>query len=81
MKIAKLFLYSMTGGSSLYVGHKIYSDGRLDPNNFGIVRFGRAALAVGLIGVDYKRSIFSNSILNFFSARVFSPCRESSCKV
>ena len=61
MKIAKLFLYSMTGGSSLYVGHKIYSDGRLDPNNFGIVRFGRAALAVGLIGVDYKRSIFSNS--------------------
>ena len=61
MKIAKFFLYSVTGGSGIYVGQKIYQDGRLDSNNFGAVRFGRAALSVGLIGVDYKRSLFSSS--------------------
>ena len=61
MKIAKFFLYSVTGGSGIYVGQKIYQDGRFDSNNFGAVRFGRAALSVGLIGVDYKRSLFSSS--------------------
>ena len=61
MKIAKFFLYSVTGGSGIYVSQKIYQDGRLDSNNFGAVRFGRAALSVGLIGVDYKRSLFSSS--------------------
>ena len=50
-----------TGGSGAYLGQKIYQDGRLDSNNFGFIRFGRAAVAVGKIGVDYKRTLFSNS--------------------
>ena len=61
MKIGKFLLYSLTGGSGIYVGQKVYRDGRLDSNNFGIIRFGRAALAVGRIGVDYKMSLFSSS--------------------
>jgi aarF domain-containing kinase len=61
MKVGKLLLYSLTGGSGLYAGHRIYQDGRLDINNFGIARFGRAALTVAKIGVDYKRTIFSSS--------------------
>ena len=64
MKIAKVLLYSLTGltgGSSIYVGHKVFQDGRFDLNNVGLARFGRAAISVGLIGVDYKRTLFSSS--------------------
>lgn len=61
MKASRIFLYTFTGSSGLYLGQKIYHDGRLDSNNFGIVRFGRAALTVGKIGVDYKLSLFSSS--------------------
>lgn len=61
MKFAKLLLYSLTGGSGLYIGQKVYHDGRLDANNFGVVRFGRAAYTVGRIGADYKLNLFSSS--------------------
>ena len=61
MKIGKFLLFSLTGGSGLYLGQKVYRDGRLDSNNFGVIRFGRAAVTVGRIGVDYKYSLFSPS--------------------
>ena len=61
MKAAKLFLGSITGGSAIFVGQRIYQDGRFDSNNFGAIRLGRAALSVSLIGVDYKRTLFSSS--------------------
>ena len=60
MRIAKIIMYSISGGSAVYVGQKVFHDGRLDTNNFGLVRFGRAAVSVGLIGVDYKKSLFSS---------------------
>ena len=61
MKASRLFLWAVTGGSGAYVGQKVYQDGRLDSNNFGFIRFGRAALAVWKIGVDYKMTLFSKS--------------------
>lgn len=62
MKVVKLMILSLSGA---YAGHKVYQDGRIDLNNFGFVRFGRAAVAVGRIGVDYKRSLFSTSSPTF----------------
>ena len=61
MKFSKVLFWSLTGGSGLYVGQKVAKDGRFDANNFGFIRFGRAAYTVGKIGVDYKRTLFSNS--------------------
>ena len=61
MKIGRLLFYSLTSGSGLYLGQKVYKDGRIDLNNVGVIRFGRAAWTVGRIGVDYKLSLFSSS--------------------
>ena len=61
MKLGKFLFLSLTGGSTLFVGNRYYHDGRLDSNNFGLIRFGRAAVAVGRIGWDYKTSLFSSS--------------------
>lgn len=61
MHVGRFLLYSVTGGSSLYFGQKFYKDGRIDANNIGVVRFGRAAWTVGRIGADYKLSLFSSS--------------------
>jgi len=58
LRLGKAVLTSggvLLGGS---VGYSAYSSG-LDPNNVGAVRFGRAAVAVARIGVDYQRSLFS----------------------
>ena len=56
VRIGKALLYGtgLTVGSGL--GYSLYqSEG--DLNNVGAVRFGRAALAVGKIGVDYKKTL------------------------
>ena len=61
MRLGKILLLAVTGSSGAYFGQKIYKDGRIDPNNFGVIRFGRAAVAVGRIGYDYQRTLYSTS--------------------
>jgi aarF domain-containing kinase len=62
VRVGKALLYGtgLTLGSGL--GYSLYqSEG--DPNNVGAVRFGRAALAVGKIGVDYKRTLYNRDVI------------------
>ena len=61
MRLGKFFLLAVTGSSGAYIGQKVYKDGRFDSNNFGVIRFGRAALAVGKIGFDYQRTLYSTT--------------------
>lgn len=61
VKAGKILLISLGIGGSAYAGKKLYDDGKLDLAHSGPARFGRAAIAVGLIGIDYKRSLFSRS--------------------
>ena len=61
MRLGKVLLLAVTGSSGAYVGQKVYKDGRIDSNNFGVIRFGRAALAVGKIGIDYQQTLYSTS--------------------
>jgi len=60
VRIGKALLYGAgltAGGAGLYSFHK----GGYDPDNVGAFRFGRAALVVGKIGLDYKKSLYSTS--------------------
>jgi aarF domain-containing kinase len=60
VRIGKVLLYGSglaTGGALLYTAHK----SGYDPNNIGYIRFGRAALTVGRIGLDYRKSLFSST--------------------
>jgi len=62
VRVGKALLYgaglSLGGG----LGYSLYqSEG--DPNNVGAIRFGRAALAVGKIGVDYKRTMYNRDVI------------------
>jgi len=50
----------LSGGGILLGATAYRSD--FDPNNVGAVRFGRAAVAVGKIAWDYKRSLFSKEL-------------------
>lgn len=62
-RLGKVLLYGSglsAGGTLLYSAHK----SGYDPNNIGYIRFGRAALAVGRIGLDYRRSLFSTAYEN-----------------
>jgi len=52
VKVGRALLYS--GGAVL--GYTLYQSGG-DVSNIGAVRFGRAAVAVGKIAVDYKRTL------------------------
>lgn len=63
VRIGKALLYGsgLTVGSGL--GYSLYqSEG--DPNNVGAIRFGRAALAVAKIGVDYKRTLYTGEVID-----------------
>lgn len=61
MKVGRFLFVTLTGGSGLYLGQKVFKDGRFDTNNVGVIRFGRAAWTVGRIGFDYKLNLFSSS--------------------
>jgi len=64
------------GGSLGYSAY--HSD--LDPNNVGAVRFGRAAVAVGKIGWDYKKSLFSRQLETEEYEEVKSSCHTRSAQ-
>jgi len=56
VKVGKTLLYSAGAVVGSGLGYSLYqSDG--DISNMGMVRFGRAAVAVGKIAVDYKRTL------------------------
>lgn len=56
VKVGKTLLYSAGAVVGSGLGYSLYqSDG--DITNMGMVRFGRAAVAVGKIAVDYKRTL------------------------
>jgi len=60
-RVGKALLYGsgLTFGGGF--GYSVYqSEG--DPNNVGIIRFGRAALAVGKIALDYKKTLYSGEV-------------------
>lgn len=52
----------------------------MDPNNVGAVRFGRAAVAVGNIGWDYKRSLFSGKLEDKEYEEAKSSCHQRSAE-
>jgi len=55
-RLGRVLLYGsglVAGGSGLYSLHK----SGYDPDNIGMVRFGRAAVAVGRIGLDYRSTL------------------------
>jgi len=63
VRIGKALLYGsgLTLGSGL--GYSLYqSEG--DPNNVGAIRFGRAAVSVGKIAFDYKRTLYSGEVID-----------------
>ena len=56
VRLGKTLLYSAGAVVGSGLGYSLYqSDG--DISNMGMVRFGRAAVAVGKIAVDYKRTL------------------------
>jgi len=60
MSVGRILLYGSGISGFGVLGYKAATnpDG-LDPNNIGVVRFGRAAVAVGKIGLDYKKTLGS----------------------
>lgn len=61
VRIGKGLLYGsgLTFGSGF--GYSLYQSGG-DLNNIGAVRFGRAAIAVGKIAYDYKKTLYSEEV-------------------
>lgn len=50
---------AVAGGYGLYRAARSGDDDEFDPYNMGVCRFGRAAATVISIGVDYKRTLYS----------------------
>jgi len=61
IRLGRTLLYGTGATVSGLTAYTAYNNG-LDINNVGAIRFGRAAWAVGWIGVDYKMTLFSGKV-------------------